>query len=285
MNVKMIKEKDLLKRRLRYFFIKNNRKQEPVSLLISELLNIGPVAILGGMVRDIALGGNLFFQSDIDLVIDTNDTELLLKFISKYNIKKNSMDGYRIFVGSWTVDLWPLGRTWAFANGYVRDPSFKNLLKTTFFSWDSIVYSIFDNRVIVEDNYISLIHRQILDINLEPNPNPLGNIIRTLKWLLSGNAKIAKKLVAYVVNNQKNFTPKEVVQYDELHNDYMPLNETGVSCLYELLKCWNDSSAPDDIFSMPSVCYNQQVYSKKKYFQYILPLNRNNPGEQLSFNF
>ena len=60
----------LLDKKIRYFLNSHHRGRAEVRKTLAELRLHGRLALVGGMLRDIALFGNAGFNSDLDLVID-----------------------------------------------------------------------------------------------------------------------------------------------------------------------------------------------------------------------
>ena len=144
----------------------------------------GPVVVFGGLVRDLALFGNRKFCSDLDLVIDTSDLDGFHNYMLSIGAKFNRYLGYRVVIGRWPVDIWPLQNTWAHREGHVEIKDFKDLLDTTFFGCDAILYDISKNRLVSNRGYFEEMSKRLLDINLLPNPNPIGNTVRGFRYAI-----------------------------------------------------------------------------------------------------
>ena len=96
----------LKKRVLRFF---ESPKRAEVKHLVRVLSKGGEVLVFGGLLRDIALYGGDSFNSDIDLVVDCSPA-MLFDFFEKAapSAKKNHFGGYRVKVGGWSIDVWPI---------------------------------------------------------------------------------------------------------------------------------------------------------------------------------
>ena len=73
---------------------------------VSSALPDGDVYLFGGIIRDLAIHGGEEFDSDIDLVVE-GEWSNLISYISKLGASRNKFGGYRFRVG---VGLWICGR-------------------------------------------------------------------------------------------------------------------------------------------------------------------------------
>jgi hypothetical protein len=187
-----------LKARADYFFRSRNRARGEVASFASRMAELGPVVVIGGMLRDLYLGGNRNFVSDVDLVVDPTSLSEFDRVLAQFEARKNRFGGYALKLARWRIDIWPLERTWAAVHGYVDVRDATDLLKVTFFDWDAITYQCDKKSINCEEHYFTKVDSRILDINLEPNPNPLGNAVRALRYAWRWNAKLAPRLARHV---------------------------------------------------------------------------------------
>lgn len=172
-----------LKQKIHYFLQNPARGKGQVSSFIDQLCQLGEVAIIGGLIRDLALNRHHRHKSDIDLVTEFSD-QILEQFLieNKASFIKNKFGGYRVALKDWDLDIWSLDKTWAFSQNLVQDISFKGLLKTTFFNWDAIIYLVNLDQLIFDEQYFENINRRILSFNLPHNPNTEGTLRRIAKF-------------------------------------------------------------------------------------------------------
>lgn len=195
-----------LKRRMDRFLKSDHHNRFEVREFIDEFMTIGELAIFGGAVRDIGVRTNHVLPNDVDLVIKTEDSMAFEEKISKYNVYKNKFGGYRVTLDEWKIDIWELNNTWAFTNNYVNGDSFEDLVKTTFFDWDAVVYDLTNSRFYMLPGYIDKISSGVIDINLEPNPNNRGILERSLRFLIRDHASFSPGLAVYVRNLMEHET-------------------------------------------------------------------------------
>lgn len=168
---------------------------------LTRLEELGEVAVFGGFLRDMTLFGASGFRSDVDIVIDCSptalDEEVRVGFAGS-DVHQNKFGGYRVRHNQDQLDIWPLCRTWAIREKHAPE-SLKELPSTTFFNWDAILYASRTGELRHADDYFETVHARLLDLNLRPNPNPLGMCVRTLRMMRRTNAKLSRSLAAYVV--------------------------------------------------------------------------------------
>lgn len=181
-----------LKKKLHYFFNSHHRGREGMRQALNKLREHGRLALVGGMLRDIALFGNLEFKSDLDFVIDPVDLQSFEKHMIAFGARSNRFGGYSLPVNwgdSWKIDIWPLERTWAHVEGHAVVKNFADLVNATFFNCDAIIYDIGvgklgAGKLVFASEYFQHLDRRILEINLQPNPNPMGNAVRAFRYAL-----------------------------------------------------------------------------------------------------
>jgi hypothetical protein len=172
-----------LKRRLdRYFWA--NKTAEMACLqatLAQHFRTFERVAVIGGLVRDFAREGRSEFRSDVDLVIDAA-AEDVARLAKHLGATPNRFGGYGTKEGPWKIDFWALETTWA--RRHVSVQKLEDVILCTFFDWDAVAYDLWERKLICADGYLERISRQILDINLRPNPSPMGNLVRAIRRLV-----------------------------------------------------------------------------------------------------
>lgn len=107
-------------------------------------------------------------------MVDPRSMPAFERAVERLGAKVNKFGGYGIALDRWKVDVWPLERTWAAVNGHVPVATLHDLVDVTFFDWDAVLYSVDEQRLIAKSCYFDRVRRRVIDINLEPNPNPSG---------------------------------------------------------------------------------------------------------------
>lgn len=187
--------------KLRYFLTTHRKKRGSVQNFLELCSEFSQPIIFGGMLRDMILKGNSEFSSDVDIVLYGDKQNIFEDFMSQFSAKKNQFDGYRLHLDGWDIDIWLFQNTWAFRNDVVTGKDPIDLIKTTFFNWDSIGYLVNEKELFFSEDYFLNINNRFLDINLEKNPNIVGSLKRIIKFLISYNAKLSPRLCYYFCNN------------------------------------------------------------------------------------
>lgn len=132
---------------LRTEFLSELESNPELNTLINKINNHVQIFIFGGWCRDkihICRYGDNIASSDIDLVINGELSESALG-----NVNRTQFGGFRLQLKSTGkfVDFWPLSQTFAFLRGFFA-PTIDNLLKSTIFDINSILFDIRNSRII-----------------------------------------------------------------------------------------------------------------------------------------
>jgi hypothetical protein len=184
-------------RRMQAFLADEARGGPEIADLIGHLGQVGEVAIFGGMARDIARGGAAAFASDVDLVVHA-PPERLAELMRDGAAVRNRFGGYRIAGRRHSYDVWALPSTWAVQSGHVQAAHLTDLVHTTFFDCDAVLYLCGSRRVHHGPRFTAWLRDAIVDTNLEENPNPHGVVARALRILLEHRQAVGPGLERYL---------------------------------------------------------------------------------------
>lgn len=184
-------------------------------ILATQFQPLGPVAIIGGLVRDIARRGKVGFRSDIDLVIDA-DPERVVGLAAELGATPNRFGGFSSTHPHWKVDFWSLSNTWAAAVGLVKVRSLADLVYTTFFDCDAICYEIEGRRLHALPGYLDRIAARSIDVNLLPNPSIDGNLLRAARRILLWGFRPGPGLRAFIHRELNEESFARVVETERL---------------------------------------------------------------------
>lgn len=148
-----------------------------------ELQDFDHIAIVGGLVRDLARRGKVGFQSDIDIVID-GDVGKVRELARRLNAKPNRFGGFGWKSDRWKIDFWALRATWAATSGHVLVNQLSDIPKTTFFDCDAVCYDYRAKTIHASPDYLLRLRARTIDINLLPNPSVEGNLLRAARRIL-----------------------------------------------------------------------------------------------------
>ena len=225
-----------LKGRAAYFFTTKARSRDEVAGFAETLLELGSVVAIGGFLRDLLLAGNRRFRSDVDFVVDPVSIREFERFAERLGAKANRFGGYGITLEKWKVDVWPLERTWAAVNGHVPVSVLDDLVNVTFFDWDAVLYSVAKQRLIAKPTYFERVRERILDINLEPNPNPLGNAVRALRYAYRWEAAIGTRLASHVSRQIRDHGWEKLVESERCSFGNPVLSSLDGDAIHTLLQ-------------------------------------------------
>ena len=192
----------------------NYRGRDEILRKLPELDKFGLIVVFGGILRDLALFGNKDFYSDLDLVIDTRDLDGFHNYMFSIGAKFNRYLGYRAIIGSWRVDIWPLQNTWAHREGYVVIKSFEDLLNTTFFGCDAILYNTSQKNLVTKRGYFEELSKRLLEINLLPSPNPIGNAVRAFRYAIDKNFIWSHELSLYIAERIEDLGWSALIEHE-----------------------------------------------------------------------
>lgn len=205
-------------------FVWGNTTPEAVllrQLLKQHFLGFEGVGIIGGLVRDFALGGRYAFRSDLDLVVQGDPREVA-KLASRVGAVANRFGGFGYSEGPWKIDFWALQNTWAATAGHVAVRDLADVVHCTFFDWDAVIYDLRNRRVVCEKTYFQRIHSRQLEISLRSNPGELGNLLRAarriIRWRLTPGPALAQFIVERL--NEETLTSLKVAERRK-HGDRM----------------------------------------------------------------
>ncbi|MBC3940632.1 hypothetical protein [Sphingomonas albertensis] len=191
-----------LKRRVDDYIWRENGKpiQHLREILDTTFMAFPSVAIVGGLVRDIARRGKVGFKSDIDLVIAAGDAEVA-DLAAKLHAIPNRFGGYGSRHPHWKIDFWALETTWAATQGHAPVESVADIVDTTFFDCDAICYEIKSRKLFAANGYLPRLKAGVIDVNLLPNPSIEGNLLRAIRRILSWGYHPGPRLRTFIDEN------------------------------------------------------------------------------------
>lgn len=200
--------KSALKRRLdRYLWANRSGEMEALqAVLKSNFRSFDRVAVIGGLVRDFAREGRTGFRSDVDLVIHDSKEEVAL-LAEKLRATPNRFGGYGYKSGPWKIDFWALETTWA--KKHVPMQTLEDVLLGTFFDWDAVAYDLWERKLICHDDYLERLRTRTLEINLRPNPSPMGNLVRAIRRLVLWQLVPGERLMCFI----NEYLDEEALRY------------------------------------------------------------------------
>lgn len=200
----------ILKQRIQRFLVAPQYGPE-VTRVVAFLSDLGRVAVFGGALRDLALHGTAARPADIDLVVEGDSDRELSRFLAPYAPVRNRFGGFRFRTERWSFDVWRVEDTWAVREGLVKARALDDLVQTTFFDWDALLYVQRSGTIAALPGYFDRLASLVINVNLQENPNPLGNLVRTLRVLALGRAFLGERLMAYAWDQLGHVPDREIL--------------------------------------------------------------------------
>jgi hypothetical protein len=221
----------------------------PPFLGLKELAgSFGPMAIFGGLIRDLALGYSREFSSDIDVVVKDMPPHVLARYLEPYKAQRNSFGGFRVQFGRWGFDLWTFDSTWAFAEGLIDGRELTDLLRTTFFNWDAVLFDIATGELTARPTYFEDLTNHWLAINLRQTPNELGATVRALRALAEGRVTLAPELAEFLHSRIPKYGLDQITAVDAKRTGRRRLTSDFVGSVAIALR-EHHASRPDKPFA------------------------------------
>lgn len=161
---------------------------------------IPQTVVFGGMIRDLGFNNAREFKSDIDLVCMADKGDIL-SVVNKYNPTMNKFGGFRFIVGHQLFDIWAYQDTWAFKEKIVKANSLEDLCATTFFNVDAAYQPIKSRDIVSSFDYLDILKKRVLDINLEENPAPQKIAARAIRMAISCDLAVSPRLQQFIIKN------------------------------------------------------------------------------------
>lgn len=244
-----------LKRRVDAFFASRTEGRGEVAEFAASLGDLGRAVVIGGMLRDLCLSGPRGFRSDVDFVVHPGSLAEYDRFIGCLGGKPNRFGGHSIQLSHWKVEVWPLQRTWAAVHGHVAVNRVEDLLDVTFFDWDAILYEVSEKRLIASDAYYDRVVKLVIDMNLEPNPNPLGNAVRALRYAYRWNAHLGERLALHLCRQVSEAGWSKLVAYERSSFFDVRLDAVDGEAVTKCLRRYD--RAGSGAMRLPSACLMQ----------------------------
>ena len=122
------------------------------------------VYVFSGVIRDYFLGRKSNHR-DIDLVNEKNIDwrDIYRRYRQHLKVKVNSYGGIKAQIGTLSIDLWTMQRTWGIVHKGVRNTP-QNLIRTAFFNFSAIAYRLDTERFYIHQSFAEFIYKHILTL-------------------------------------------------------------------------------------------------------------------------
>ena len=170
------------------------------------------VYVFSGVIRDYFLGRKSNHR-DIDLVIEKNIDwrDIYRRYRQHLKVKVNSYGGIKAQIGTLSIDLWTMQRTWGIIHKGVRNTP-QNLIRTAFFNFSAIAYRIDTERFYIHKSFAEFINKQQIDILYKENPNVPLCIVNAMYYSQVLQMPISPALKEWIVSRYSMFDNYEAPQ-------------------------------------------------------------------------
>src|SRR5439155_7774209 len=199
--------------------------------------------LFGGTPRGIYHKGARYLPRDLDIVLEDSAFREFASIYKNQIQRRTRFGGLRLSFHGVHVDAWPLSKTWAFREGFVKEVAFERLPQTTFLNIDAIAVELSPGsgkaRRIFDSGFFSAYSRRLLDINLAENPQPVLAAIRSLRLAETLGFDISNRLAHYISDVFHNVALTESLKiqkshYGTLYYDVETLESLAEKLQYEL---------------------------------------------------
>jgi len=196
--------------------------------------------LFGGVPRTFWISGPSAWVRDFDLVFEDGAFVEMAKFYSSSIVRRNRFGGIKLNINKIEIDAWPLGKTWAFREGLVDEPSFVNLPKTTFLNIDSIVVEFAPppgkSRRLFESGFFRCLRNETLDICLKSNPYPELCAVRSIRLARALGFDFSPQLGQYVLAAIESVSSSAFSRIQQSHYGRIVLDEQDLSGVADRLR-------------------------------------------------
>lgn len=204
------------------------REYPPALKLFQQLMEVGQVYLIGGVLREYKDNETIRELRDADFIINVVNDELWNKMLEEYQPNGNNFDGYKFHCeNDFLVDIWEIDKTWAYRNEIVafdRDNYLESLPKTVFLNMDSIIYDL-STDTWYDEIYQQAIKSKVVDIVLKDNPHVELNILRALvlrrRYQMIYSDELRNLILKYI-NEDEDFVDLMMnIQYNRYHKEVL----------------------------------------------------------------
>lgn len=211
-----LKLKTGLKKRVEYLLWQSAIPGRPafVEKFLEPVLECGRVGLIGGAIRDLAFQSIWQFDSDIDFVVSVENEARFDELVAKLAPNRNAFGGYRVQIGGMRVDFWEASSSWAHVKGYRTVRHLEDVLQTTFFNLDALIFDVGQRQLLAEDKVLEDLEERFLDVNLRPNPNEDGAAVRAIRRLWQRNLRASDELIEFIAGRIAHTGWEELIERD-----------------------------------------------------------------------
>ena len=182
------------------------------SQILDDIIRQTNVYVFSGVTRDYFLKRQSKHR-DIDIVLeqDINWWDIYRRHRRHIKARINSYGGIKAQIGTLSIDLWTMKRTWGIVRKGIRNTP-HNLLRTAFFNFSTVAYCINKERFYIHKNFARFINQREIDIQYKDNPNVPLCIVNTMYYSQLLQMPISAALKEWIVSRYSIFDNYETPQ-------------------------------------------------------------------------
>lgn len=176
------------------------------------LLEKSDVYVFSGVIRDYFLHRRSQHR-DLDLVLEREIEwrDIYAKFRNRLTVKMNSYGGFKVDTGSLTIDIWTMGSTWGLLRKGIKLTP-QNLVRTAFFNFSAIVYSMRRRRFYVHHSFAEFMNKREIGVQYKDNPNVPLCILNSMHYKNMLQMPLTAELKRWVAAHYSIFDDYETPQ-------------------------------------------------------------------------
>lgn len=175
------------------------------SAILGEIMAHTNVYVFSGVIRDYFLQRRQNLR-DIDLVIE-NEVDwmaIFRKYRHDIKVKINSYGGLKVRIEDLCADVWTMQRTWGLMHkGVAATP--QNLIRTAFFNFSAIVYSLNRRRFYIHKAFAQFIENREIGVLYKENPNVPLCIVNSMYYYKELGMSLSLELCRWIVTHYSMF--------------------------------------------------------------------------------
>lgn len=201
--------------------------------LFNQLLEIGNVYIMGGLLREYKDKQKIENLKDVDFCIEIEREDLWDNLLHTIPYIRNKFLGYKFICDGFKIDVWKIEDTWAFKEKKIfskKNEYFSKLQNTVFLSIDGLIYDI-KHDIWNDTLYEKTMKQKELDVVLEENPFIELNILRSFilqqKYGLTYSEKL-KNIILRYLEEHKDYLER-FIEIQKNRYGYIVMNESDLN--------------------------------------------------------
>lgn len=215
-------------------------KYPPALKVYRELIRIGDVYIMGGLLREYKDNNRIEELRDADFTVYIKKQEKWDQLLAEIPNRVNRFGGHKFKCSGFIIDVWDVKETWALKNKIIEveeNEIFEYLPRSVFLNVDALVYDLSNDKWNDEIYRQAMLERKI-DVVLENNPFIELNLLRAMilkrKYKMQYSEKLASLICEHYCSKQ-DFA-RELLETQSKRYGYSVLTQTDINHEIDICK-------------------------------------------------